>query len=163
MTIPVACPHCKRRLNVPEKYAGRRVTCNGCLQPVRVASPEEPARKALVPMSSRSASASEPADTTALSTRLGIGALALGLVGIMVLCVPVFGYVSLGLSGVGLILSVSGLACAHKERGLRISSPAAAGFQPPNLPARRELTYPLAGIGVCLLAATLALLPFALH
>src|SRR5262249_20942800 len=112
------------------------------------------------PSLSRAASPTEAANPVTLSTRLGIIALALGLFAILVLCVPVFGYVSLGLSGIGLILGLAGLFSARKHGLRRVCSPVNAGVQGLGPIAPRDLNYPLGGMLVCLFAATLALLPF---
>src|SRR5262245_14456364 len=109
MTITVLCPSCKRHLHVPEKLAGRRVTCTRCGEAVRVPLPEQPPAEVTKPSLSTKDPPAEAANAATLSTRLGIVALALGLFAILVLCVPVFGYLSLGLSGIGLMLGVAGL------------------------------------------------------
>jgi hypothetical protein len=96
-----------------------------------------------------------------LSIRLGISALALGLVSILILCVPILGYLSLGLSGIGLMLGVTGLYLARKDGVRRFASPAAVQVAQPL--GGRELNYQLGGILVCLLAATLVLLPILLR
>jgi hypothetical protein len=85
----------------------------------------------------------------------------LGLVAILILCVPLVGYASLGLSGIGLMLGIAGLFYARTESMRRMVSPAGAQGLHPR--AGRELNYPLGGILVCLLAATLVLLPFLFH
>jgi hypothetical protein len=82
-----------------------------------------------------------------------------GLVSVILLCVPLVGYVAIPLSGVGLALGLWGLGCAvaRGSGALSHASASHAGL------ARRfgdpAWGYPLAGIGACLLALVLALLP----
>src|SRR5262245_40996324 len=102
MPVPVACPVCKRRLRVPQKYAGRKVTCPHCRQAVAVPFLEEP--DTVAPPTA----VAEPEPLVAPSARFGVVALALGLLSILVLCIPVVGYISLGLSGIGLLLGLWG-------------------------------------------------------
>ena len=101
------------------------------------------------------------ADTASLSTRLGIVGLAMGLVAILILCVPILGYVSLGLCGMGMMLGVAGLYSARKD-GVR-QADCAGGVEELNPLGNRELNYPLGAILVCLLVTTLTLLPFLLR
>jgi hypothetical protein len=158
MTILVVCPSCKRRLHVPEKLAGRRVTCTRCGEAVRAPLAEEPKQEAASFTASPRASEAAIAAEAPLSSRLGIAALALGLLAILVVCVPVLGYASLGLSGLGLMLALSGFYCARKDGVRRFHSPAGVpGMHPLGRP---DLNFPLGGMLVCLLAAALVLLPF---
>ena len=122
MTIPVVCPACKRHLHVPEKLAGRRVTCTRCGAPVRAPLPEEPPKEAPMRAPTTRTAAAAAADATPSSARLGIGALVLGLVAILILCVPLVGYASLGLSGIGLMLGIAGLFYARTESMRRMVS-----------------------------------------
>ena len=70
-----------------------------------------------------------------------MAALALALLSTLVLCIPVAGYYgALGLSNLGLLLSGSGLILCLMQ-------------------GRRRVAYPLAGIGACLVALFLALMP----
>jgi hypothetical protein len=85
-------------------------------------------------------------------TRLGVVALMLGLASVAVLCVPLLGYASFVLSGLGLLLGLWGLV-----RSLGRDAGVAKGPT-----GGRALTYPLAGALVCLVALLLALLPFLL-
>jgi hypothetical protein len=160
MSLPIPCPSCKRRLYVPEKLAGRRVTCPRCGEAVRAVLPEEPAQEAPTHPAATSTAAAAAADEAPLSTRLGITALVLGLLSILILCVPVVGYGSLGLSGIGFLFAVAGLVCARNDRTRGVRPPLPAEGQ--GLPAigKRDLNYSLGGMVVCLLAEALALLPF---
>jgi hypothetical protein len=147
MPVPVACPVCKRRLRVPEKYAGRRVTCLHCRQAVAVPLWEEP------PAATPATTVAESEPLQAPSTRLGIVALALGLLSVLVLCVPVVGYTSLGLSSIGLLLGLWGLLASGRENG----KGSAHGLW---LVRGQRVNYPLAGTVTCLIALALTLLPF---
>src|SRR5689334_16819561 len=110
MPVRVACPSCRRRLRVPEDLAGRRVTCPRCNHALDVPPPEEaPAEE---PVSAPSPEAEPEALPLPLPTRLGVVALGLGLASVLVLCLPVVGYVSPVLSGAGLMLGTCGLMCA---------------------------------------------------
>jgi hypothetical protein len=87
-----------------------------------------------------------------------MAAAALGLIAVMVLCLPVVGYLSLALSGVGLLLGLSGLVAAlgeggaaHRRAGKVAATPLLGG---------RPSAFPLAGMAACLVALALALLPF---
>jgi hypothetical protein len=162
MTIPVACPFCKRRLHVPEKYAGRKITCPRCGEAVRALLPDESPKDAPIHASAAKPAVAQATEAAPLSTRLGLAALILGLLAIMILCVPVFGYASLGLSGIGILLGVSGLLCARKD-GMRRVAPPAGEAQGQHALGGSDLSYALAGTMVCLLAAALVLLPFLLR
>jgi hypothetical protein len=160
MSLAVACPSCKRKLHVPEKFAGRRVTCPHCGDGVRVPRLEEALEEAVANVPAPAQDAAETADQLPLSGRLGVAALALGLLSVMVLCVPVAGYnMSLGLSGLGLVLSLGGLILSLWEGTRWVGGPRTPGVEVPFLP-RRVLSFPLLGAAACLLALTLALLPF---
>ena len=72
----------------------------------------------------------------------------LGTLSVLVLCLPYVGYVALAFSGVGLLIGLGGLARAF----LHGASSGPAG--------RADRGYPLAGVGICVLALILTLLPF---
>jgi hypothetical protein len=92
------------------------------------------------------------------SARLGAVSLGLGLLAVLVLCVPFVGYASPALSGLGVLLGLGGLFNARRERAPSGGAPApggaraALGVHPAN--------YPLAGVAACLAALGLYLLPF---
>jgi hypothetical protein len=87
--------------------------------------------------------------------RLGAVSMFLGTFSVLVLCVPYVGYAALGLSGIGLLVGLWGLVSACLGGG---STPPVSSRS--RRFGERGLDYPLAGIGMCLLALTLALLPF---
>jgi hypothetical protein len=82
-------------------------------------------------------------------------ALVLGLVSVLILCLPWIGYASFVLSGVGLLLGLGGLFGAHDGPG---AYALAEGGESRRF-GQRARDYPLAGAGACLLALALALLP----
>ena len=168
--LRVSCPVCGRKLRVPDDLAGRRACCPECAEPVRVPRGQDPAEAA--------PSSTPSADTLPLPARLGLASLALGLLSVMVLCLPFVGVVAVGLSGIGVLLGVGAVFTTFRQGaatlglGLRFSS-LRHGGPALGLPAggaggvRRfgegTLDYPLAGVGACLLALTLALLPWVLR
>jgi hypothetical protein len=73
----------------------------------------------------------------------------------MVLCLPVVGYVSPFLSGLGLLLGLAGLFDALTPS----PSPAGEAEEAVRRFGTRAWDYPLAAVAACLLALGLALLP----
>jgi hypothetical protein len=99
----------------------------------------------------------EPLPTSA---RLGIVALVLGVSSILVLCLPfIGGYFSMGLSGVGLLLALGGLLRLRIDGDEAMSQSLAGGAGIWGDFGARARDYPLAGVGACVLALVLALLP----
>lgn len=94
-----------------------------------------------------------------MSARIGIVALALGCISVMIMCLPVVGYASIVLSAAGLPLGLWGLLRSRTEGDQTLShtltgnAATAGGF------GTRAQHYPLAGVGACLIALALALLP----
>jgi hypothetical protein len=72
----------------------------------------------------------------------------LGTISVMVLCLPYVGYAALAFSGVGLLIGLAGLVSAYLHGAL------------PGTVRRPDAGFPLAGVGACLLALSLTLLPF---
>jgi hypothetical protein len=95
--------------------------------------------------------------------RLGVVSLGLGLLSVLILCVPVVGYVSPALSGLGLLLGLGALVDYLRGRpgGLRFRT--TTGAQVMDGAGGQALHYSLAGTAVSLLALALALLPVLLH
>ena len=148
----VTCHSCRRKLRVPDRLADRLLICPGCNEAVPV-----PNRKAEYLQLVDNASAPQgPAPSTAgaellsFPARLGALAMLLGVLSVLVLCLPYVGYAALGLSGVGLLLGLWGLASAC------LGGAHSGGTRQP------ERSYPLGGVAACLLALALALLPFLL-
>jgi hypothetical protein len=151
----VVCPHCRKKLEPPDHLAGRRVLCPRCdtaiVVPTELVKVVEEAERRETP---------SPAEDPPfpLSARLGIIAMFLGTVSILILCIPIFGFLSIGLSGIGLLLALAGL---FRTRTDSESLPPAiaggvgiwGGF------GTRVRDYPLGGVAACLLALLLALLP----
>jgi hypothetical protein len=160
MPVHVKCLSCRKRLHVPDHLAGRRVTCPRCGEAVPVPAPEAP-ETAPAP-----ASAEHEEDAlTALPRfgRLGVVSLGLGLLSVVVLCVPVVGYASLALSGLGVLVGLCGLFDFLRERRGRSAVRVTPGGQTMSGGGARALNYPLAGTAVSLVALALALLPLLLH
>jgi hypothetical protein len=146
----VTCPSCKRKLRVPDRLDDRLLICPGCNEAVPV-----PNRKAeYLRLVDNASTPQGPARSTAgeellsLPARLGAVSMLLGVLSVLVLCLPYVGYAALGLSGVGLLLGLWGLASAYLGGGHP------GGVRQP------EKSYPLGGVAACLLALALALLPF---
>jgi hypothetical protein len=162
MSQVVVCQACKYKLRVPSRLAGRRVTCPKCGQAVQ--APELP------PPSPEEAAKPPPPDPSlpvpeiplAVADRCGQAGLMLGLVSILVLflvfCLGHYAmWSSVGLSGLGLFLSVCGLiGSGFKEISRRIRGRA------PDANVRRDLpvSYPIAGSALCTFALALALWPW---
>jgi hypothetical protein len=85
--------------------------------------------------------------------------LALGLLSILVLCLPFIGVASVGLSGLGVLLGLGGLFTSLGRGAVTLGLPF-GGIRRPRRFGEGALDYPLAGVGACLLALTLALLPW---
>jgi len=163
MSIAVVCPSCRKKLKVPDKAAGRKVLCPKCQggipvpelepqeEPKMERQEEEPvAPPRTAPTPKQEAEAEEPTFTTPTPTLrewlsgftegatlpkgLGITSLVLALLSVPVLCIP---FVSIGLSGLGLILGLWGLV-AQRRKGA-------------------EKFYPLVGMGASGVALALAL------
>ncbi len=146
----VVCPSCHSKLRVPKNLAGRQLICPGCNDAVD-SPPPEPEPEYLHAVGHHHAS--DPALPLAgaqLSppARLGAFSMFLGTLSVLVLCLPYVGYAALAFSGVGLLIGLAGLVSAYLH----------GAFSGPF--GRADRGYPLGGIGVCLLALTLTLLPF---
>ncbi|HTU23690.1 MAG TPA: hypothetical protein VMG10_36975 [Gemmataceae bacterium] len=153
----VVCSHCHKKIHPPDRLAGRRVTCPRCSAVLMVP---------LLPDSSEEIATDSPAAEIEVqdppipsSARMGIVALVLGCVSVLIMCLPVIGYGSIVLSGIGLPVGLWGLFRARMEgdgmlcRSLTGGTGLAGNF------GARPRDYALAGVVACLLALTLALLP----
>jgi hypothetical protein len=87
----------------------------------------------------------------------------LGLVSILITCLPFVGSVSPLLSGLGLMLGFGGLFCSLRHGGERAVPLFAGGSQASSGFGARARDYPLAGTVACLLALVLVLLPWLRH
>ena len=165
MAIRVACPACRQKLRVPEGLAGGQVTCPCCGEAVAVPLPDgppqqAPAQAAAAAVRGGGGGVAGDLEHAPPGTRLGVVALMLGLASVAVLCVPLLGYASFVLSGLGLLLGLWGLV-RSPGRDAGVAKGPTGG--PSAVPVGcRALTYPLAGALVCLAALLLALLPFLL-
>jgi len=149
----VICSHCRKKLHPPARLAGRKVMCPRCeavlAVPLSSDSDEE------IPSNLPAETGPEEPPLPA-SARIGIAALVLGCISVLILCLPVVGYASIGLSGIGVPVGLWGLLRARMEgNGMlcRSLTGVVGDF------GTRARDYPLAGTVACLLALTLALLP----
>jgi hypothetical protein len=153
MAVRIVCPCCNKKLRVPQAQAGCWVICSSCDQSLQIPEPEEAGEKA-------PADVSVPADPPfPLHVRLGIASLVLGLISIMILCVPIVGYASLGLSAIGVLLGLGGLFNTRRERTWSIRGSEADGVPAITEFGDRPINYPLAGVAACLTALVLAIAP----
>jgi hypothetical protein len=146
---------------VAEKHAGRRIMCPRCSRPVRVplhfrgdeddellGAPEQ-VEEEPIPLPH--------------STHFGIAALTLATVSVLVLCIPVVGYLSIALSALGLLLGLIGLVTyspPERDPPGRGRSRPQRDFLGIDLYARG---FPWLGIVASLLAIGLAVAPFILE
>jgi hypothetical protein len=157
----VICPSCHRPLPAPNTEAGCYVVCPKCAEAVLVAAkPEKDAEAALA------AGPPEPlpepeAPPLPRPARFGVAAVALGLLAVMLLCVPVLGYyAAVSLSGAGLLVGLWGLGASLAPGGAARGGSGAGGAAPVAGFLKPARDFPLAGIAACLLALVLALLPW---
>ena len=130
MAIRVACPACRQKLRVLEGLAGGQVPCPRCGEAVIVPLPDRPPEKA--PGQAAVAAPSSPGGRVAgdlehapPAARLGVVALVLGLAAVLVLCVPLLGYASFVLGGLGLLLGLWGLfRSPGRDSGVQRAGPA---------------------------------------
>jgi hypothetical protein len=153
----VVCSHCQKKLRPPDRLAGRRITCPRCEAVLTVPFPSGSAEEIEADIPAPDNEPEEP--PLPAPARIGIVSLILACVSVMIMCLPIVGYVSILLSGIGLPVGLWGLLRARWEgnemlcRSLTGGAGAAGSF------GTRARDYPLAGTLACLLALTLALLP----
>ena len=85
--------------------------------------------------------------------------MALGLASVLIMCLPLIGYLSIGLSSIGLLLGLGGLFRARTDYEPLPPHVVAGGVGIWGGFGTRTRDYPLAGVAACLLALLLALLP----
>ncbi len=156
----VVCPSCRKKLHPPDHLAGRRVVCPRCEEVLTV--PNE-----LTKAIEEAATAEEPSPIEdppfPPSARLGIFSMALGLTSILIMCLPLIGKLSIGLSGFGLLLGLGGLYRSRTDSEPLPPRAMAGGLGIWSGFGTRSRDYPLAGVAACLLALALTLLPTLLH
>jgi hypothetical protein len=151
----IVCPTCRKKLHPPDQLAGRRVMCPRCdtaiVVPTELVKVVEEAEKRETP---------SPVEDPPfpLSARLGIIAMFLGTGSILILCIPILGYLSIGLSSVGLLLGLVGLIRIRMD-GESLPPAIAGGVGIWGGFGTRVRDYPLGGVAACLFALLLALLP----
>jgi hypothetical protein len=165
MRIRFSCPSCGKHLRAPEDWASREVHCPQCNQPVQVPLPhagaapaEDPAAVGDAPVPSSRGDVPDMAEWP-LPSRLGAVSAALGLAAVLALCLPFVGYVSVGLSGAGLVLGLYGLFRALGDDAPGSGGPFAVGGGAARGFGTRAVDFPLVGVGACLAALALALAP----
>jgi hypothetical protein len=140
---------------VPDRLAGRRVTCPRCDAPVDVPKPIEAPSEEKAP-TAHPALTLQGDGALPRSAHLGTLSLVLGLISVLVLCIPYVGYAAFLLSGTGLVLGLAGVfeGMVHtaRSRGGRAVLQIASWRRP-------ALGWPLAGVAVCLFVLFLALWP----
>jgi len=151
----ITCPSCRKKLNPPEHLAGRRVMCPRCDTVIVVPTELATLLEETAPAARPPVTEDPPFPKTA---RWGIVSLVLGMISIFLLCAPALSYISMGLSGLGLLLGLGGLLRSRTESEQLPPSIAGgvgicAGF------GTRVNHYPLAGVAACLLALFLTCLP----
>jgi hypothetical protein len=156
----VVCPSCRKKIHPPERFAGRRVTCPRCESVIVV-----PAELAQAVEEAAAVETPSPIEELHFppSARLGIIALALGLASVLIMCLPIIGYLSIGMSGIGLLLGIGGLFRARTDSEPLPPQVVTGGMGIWGGFGTRTRDYPLAGIAACLLALILTLLPTLLN
>jgi hypothetical protein len=153
MPIPFVCPSCKRMGCVSEDLAGRRVRCPRCSHTIQIPLSGQTDK---VETGWTFESSSRP---LTLAARLGLAALTLGLLAVLLMCLPLIGYVSVAVSGGGLVLGLWGLARSIDEDAGEVRKLFGSKAARSAAPSRMAVSFPLVGVAVCLLALALALLP----
>lgn len=157
MSVRVVCGACRYKLKVPSRLAGRRVTCPKCGHAVQAPEVEPPSPEKEAKAAPADPTLTVPEIPLSTTDRLGRAAMMLGLLSILIICVPQLFWLCVSLSGVGLIMSMCGvLANLAKDITRRL------GGKVPVAKSRRDLpvSYPIAGATVCTIALALILLPW---
>jgi hypothetical protein len=163
MPARLTCPCCGRRLRAPDHLAARQAICPGCKAAIPVPPTDASLEEGIAAAGAAAPGpAPEPHEPDVLDlprhARLGLASVALGLLSVLVLCLPVVGYAAIALSGLGLLLGVYALAAAWLAGAPVTGGPPAGGGVAGPFGAS-AVNYPLAGVGACAVALALALLP----
>ncbi len=152
----IVCPSCGKKMRLPDNLAGRSVMCTRCDAVIAVpASLVEAVEKAAAKETSPPPEEDPPFP---LPARLGIIALVLGMISSLLTCVPLVHYITIGMSGIGLLLGLGGLYRARTDSE-PLPPSVASGVGIYNGFGTRVRDYPLAGVAACLFALLLTLLP----
>lgn len=152
----INCPTCHKKIRPPDHLAGRRVVCPRCEAVLTVPENLAQAIEEAANVESTSPVEDPPFPPAA---RLGMISIGLGLCAILIICLPVIGYLSAGLSGIGLLLGLAGLYRSWTDSDPLPPQVAAGGVGIWSGFGTRTRDYPLAGIAACFLALALALVP----
>src|SRR5262249_34918827 len=164
MSIRTHRPQCGQRLRVPEERAGRRLRCPRCNEAVSV----EPADSSSVVEDRPASAAAHVPDAASPNqdeaegpwqSRFGLIAAIRGLASVLVLCLPLVGYVSIVLSSVGLLVGLCGLFGALRRGAPPPPLPLAGGAGVAHGFGARAIDFPLARGGVWAPAPALAPFP----
>lgn len=153
----VVCSHCQKKLRPPDRLAGRRVTCPRCDAVLTVPFPSGSSAEIEMDIP---APDDEPQDPPLPApARIGIVSLILACLSVLIMCLPIVGYVSIILSGIGLPMGLWGLLRARAEGNEMLCRPLTGDNGVAGSFGTRARDYPLAGTVACLLTLTLSLLP----
>jgi hypothetical protein len=137
--LNIICDSCRRRVRVPEEFAGKRVTCPKCEQPVYVPAT---AGEAAQEYSRNTGNTSEENDEEIYEypDQLGMVSLTLASASVLMLCIPFVSYLVIAVSAAGVIIGLAGLP----RVGFR-------GPEPPSSSMRNPVaSNPLVHLGVSL-------------
>lgn len=155
----IACPTCRKKIHLPSHLAGRRVTCPRCDAAITI--PVELVEAVEAASNAETASTDEDLPFP-LPARLGIISLVFGVISTLLICLPLVGYLSIGLSSLGLLLGLGGLFRLRTDKK-PLPAAVAGGVGIWNGFGTRVRDYPLAGMAACLFALFLILLPTLMH
>ena len=159
----LVCSHCRKKLRPPDHLAGKKVTCPRCEAVLMVPVSSDSSGEIEIP-TDLPLPESVPSDPQfPSSARMGIVSLALGCVSVLIMCLPLIGYASIVLSGIGLPMGLWGLLRAHMDGNEMLSHSLPGGAGIVGSFGMHARDYPLAGSVACMLALALALLPILMH
>lgn len=156
----MTCPSCHKKIRPPDHLAGRRVVCPRCEAVLTV--PEELAQAI---DEAANAEPDSPVEDPPFppSARLGMISTGMGLASILIICLPILGYLSVGLSGFGLLLGLAALYRSWTDSEPLPPQAASGGLGLWSGFGTRSRDYALAGIAVCFFALALELGPKLVH
>jgi hypothetical protein len=152
----VTCPSCRKKIHPPERLAGRRVVCPRCEAVLVV-----PAELAKAVEEAAQTESSPPIEDHPFppSARLGMLSIGLGLASILIMCLPLIGYLSYVMSSIGLLLGLGGLYRSRTDSEPLPPQAVGGGVGIWSGFGTHSRDYPLAGVAACLIALLLSMLP----